>query len=105
MVTIWQVRFHHNLLFGIWDPDPDLKQFAEAVGRAGRDLAEAITIVGYNVNFEEYLIFKSQAPVIHQMYKGDMVVHWLIESLPTDGELVRRCVNFVIDTAIRLEAM
>jgi hypothetical protein len=67
--------------------------------------SEAITVVAYNLDFDSYLIFKTHAPVVHEFVGGRMQVEWTLHREPTDPEVVRRCLNFVIDTAIRLEAL
>ena len=66
--------------------------------------SEAITVVAYNLDFDSYLMFKTHAPVVHEFPGGRKQVEWTRGS-PTDAEVVRRCLNFVIDTAIRLEAL
>lgn len=66
--------------------------------------AEAITVVAYNLDFDSYLMFKTHAPVVHEIPGGSMTVEWM-EHHPTEPALVRRCLDFVIDTAIRLEAL
>jgi hypothetical protein len=66
---------------------------------------EAITIVAYNLDFDSYLMFKTHAPVVHEIPGGDMIVEWTAHHERTEPEVVQRCLNFVIDTAIRLEAL
>ena len=66
---------------------------------------EAITVVAYNLDFDSYLMFKTHAPIVHEIPGGNMTVEWTAHREPTDPEVVRRCLNFVIDTAIRLEAL
>ena len=65
--------------------------------------SEAITVVAYNLDFDSYLMFKTHAPVVHELAGGKMQMEWTRHE-PTDPEVVRR-LNFVIDTAIRLEAL
>jgi hypothetical protein len=67
--------------------------------------SEAITVVAYNLDFDSYLMFKTHAPVVHEFPGGRMQVEWTLRRGPIDPEVVRRCLNFVIDTAIRLEAL
>jgi hypothetical protein len=67
--------------------------------------SEAITVVAYNLDFDSYLVFKTHAPVVHEFAGGRTQVEWTLRREPTDPEVVRRCLNFVIDTAIRLEAL
>lgn len=67
--------------------------------------SEAITVVAYNLDFDSYLMFKTHAPVVFEISGGRMQVQWTLREEPTDPEVVRRCLNFVIDTAIRLEAL
>jgi hypothetical protein len=66
---------------------------------------EAITIVGYNLDFDSYLMFKTHAPAVHEIPRGEMEVEWMAHHERTEPEVVQRCLNFVIDTAIRLEAL
>jgi len=94
----------NNLLFGVSNVPREARRIVEAIDRGAQGLAEAITIVGYNLDFEGYLLFKSHTPWVHQFIGGRMQVEWNPNSLPTDPELVRRCVAFVVDTTIRLEA-
>jgi hypothetical protein len=81
----------------------------DAIGRSLKDVvdvfAEAITIVGYNLDFDSYLMFKTLAPVVHEIPGGSMTVEWTADHFPTEPELVQRCLNFVVDTAVRLEAL
>jgi hypothetical protein len=72
----------------------------ERLDRVVDVFSEAITVVAYNLDYDSYLMFKTHAPVV---FPGGSM-QWT-RSLPTDPEVVRRCLNFVIDTAIRLEAL
>lgn len=84
------------------------------IGRSGRELissiekmasifGEAITVVGYSLDFEGYLLFKTHTPVVHQFTDGHVKIEWMAD--PTiDSDIVERCVSFAIDTAIRLES-
>jgi hypothetical protein len=67
--------------------------------------AEAITVVAYNLDFDSYLTFKTHAPVVHEIPGGNMIVEWTARHESTEPEVVQRCLHFVIDTAIRLEAL
>jgi hypothetical protein len=67
--------------------------------------SEIITVVAYNLDFDSYLMFKTHASVVHEFPGGRTQVEWTLRREPTDPEVVRRCLNFVIDTAIRLEAL
>ena len=66
--------------------------------------SEAITVVAYNLDFDSFLMFKTHAPVVHEFPGGGMEVQWTRQE-PTVPDVVQRCLNFVIDTAIRLEAL
>jgi hypothetical protein len=94
-----------RLVFGLHlDFHDEVNRLAGTVGEAGHKLAEAIVVVGYNLDFEAYLLFKSHAPVVHEFGDRSLSVVWMVE--PTaDPEIARRCVNFAIDTAIRLDAI
>jgi hypothetical protein len=82
----------------------ELHDIRKTLDRVVDVFSEAITVVAYNLDFDSYLIFKTHAPVVHEFVGGRMQVEWTLRE-PTDPEVVRRCLNFVIDTAIRLEAL
>ena len=67
--------------------------------------SEAITVVAYNLDFDSYLMFKTHSPAVHLHFGGKIIVDWPTGREPTDPEVLRRCLNFVIDTAVRLEAL
>lgn len=93
-----------SLFRAIGEPD-ELHDIRRTLDRVVDVFTEAITIVAYNLDFDSYLMFKSHAPVVHVFQGGKMTVAWTGNREPTDPEVVRRCLNFVIDTAIRLEAL
>jgi hypothetical protein len=82
-------------------------------GRAARDLAEgtrkmaltfgeAISVLGYGLDFHSYLEFKANTPFVHELANGKLMPE-LIGTLTEDTETIQRCINFVVDTAIRLK--
>jgi hypothetical protein len=83
----------------------ELRDVRRTLDRVVDVFSEAITVVAYNLDFDSYLLFKTHAPVVHEFPGGRMQVEWTLRREPTDPEVVRRCLNFVIDTAIRLEAL
>jgi hypothetical protein len=83
----------------------ELHDIRRTLDRVVDVFSEAITVVAYNLDFDSYLMFKTHAPVVHEFAGGRMQVEWTLRREPTDPEVVRRCLNFVIDTAIRLEAL
>jgi hypothetical protein len=100
--------------YSLWDATASLfgaRRIGDEIGNELHDIrrtldrvVEAITVVAYNLDFDSYLMFKTHAPVVHEITGGIMQVDWTLRPGPTDPEVVRRCLNFVIDTAIRLEA-
>jgi hypothetical protein len=98
-------------LFGVFGQDTgdevgrELHDIRRTLNRVVDVFSEAITVVAYNLDFDSYLMFKTHAPVVHEFMGGRMQVEWTLRREPTDPEVVRRCLNFVIDTAIRLEAL
>jgi hypothetical protein len=80
----------------------DSGRLTSAINHLVDVFSEAIMVVGYNLNFESYLTFKTHAPVVHQFASGRVEVEWM-RAYPTDADAVSRCINFVIDTAIRLQ--
>jgi hypothetical protein len=83
----------------------ELDEINRTLDRVVKVFSEAITVVAYNLDFDSYLMFKTHAPVVHEIPGGNMIVEWTAHREPTDPEVVRRCLNFVLDTAIRLEAL
>jgi hypothetical protein len=83
----------------------ELRDVRRTLDRVVDVFAEAITIVAYNLDYDSYLMFKTHAPVVHQMLGGNMIVEWTAQPERTEPEVVQRCLTFVIDTAIRLEAL
>lgn len=87
---------------GIGDEIGDIRRTLDRVVDV---FSEAITVVAYNLDFDSYLMFKTHAPVVHEFPRGQVKVEWTLLSEPTDPAVVLRCLDFVIDTAIRLEAL
>jgi hypothetical protein len=83
----------------------EIDEIRRSLDRVVDVFAEAITVVAYNLDFDSYLMFKTHAPVVHEIPGGNMIVEWTANRQPTEPEVVQRCLNFVIDTAIRLEAL
>jgi hypothetical protein len=83
----------------------EIDDVSRSLDRVVNVFAEAITIVAYNLDFDSYLMFKTHAPVIHEIPHGEIIVEWMAHHERTEPEVVHRCLNFVIDTAIRLEAL
>lgn len=73
--------------------------FDELASRSAR------TVVAYNLDFNSQLMLKTHAPVVHEIPGGRMVVEWTAHHERTEPEVAQRCLNFVIDTAIRVEAL
>jgi hypothetical protein len=98
-------------LFGVFGQDTgdevgrELHDIRRTLDRVVDVFSEAITVVAYNLDFDSYLMFKTHAPVVHEFIGGRMQVEWTLRREPTDPDVVQRCLNFVIDTAIRLEAL
>jgi hypothetical protein len=82
----------------------EFRDIGLTLNRAVDVFSEAITVVAYNLDFDSYLMFKTHAPVVMEFPGGRMEVQWTRQE-PTDPDVVQRCLNFVIDTAIRLEAL
>jgi hypothetical protein len=101
----YSLRSANASLFRALGELDELRDIRRTLDRVVDVFTEAITIVAYNLDFDSYLMFKTHAPVVHEIPGGNMIVEWPIQRVPTDPEVVRRCLNFVIDTAIRLEAL
>jgi hypothetical protein len=52
----------------------EIDEINRSLGRVVDVFDEAITIVAYNLDFDSYLMFKTHAPVIHEIPGGDMIV-------------------------------
>ncbi|WP_316236595.1 hypothetical protein [Bradyrhizobium sp. SZCCHNR1015] len=91
-------------LFGFGIEREGKRELELTLRRMTDAFTEAITVVAYNLDFDSYIMFKTYAPVVHEIPGGSPVIEWTWEPT-TDPVLVRRCVNFVVNTAIRLEAI
>ena len=64
-------------------------------------LSEAIEIIGYGLSLKEFTFFKAHIPVTLQFPGGNFITQWM--RTPTEnGEAVLRCLEFVVDAAVRL---
>jgi hypothetical protein len=78
------------------------RDIAEAVESMASSFGEAITVIGYGLDFHTYLEFKANTPFAHETISGNIIPEFFQE--PTqDTETIQRCINFVVDTAIRLK--
>jgi hypothetical protein len=98
----YSLRSANASLFSAFREIDDIRR---SLDRVVDVFAEAITVVAYNLDFDSYLMFKTHAPVVHEIQGENMIVEWTAHHEPTEPEVVQRCLNFVIDTAIRLEAL
>jgi hypothetical protein len=78
-----------------------IRRLAEHNDRAVEVLGEAVELVGLGVDLKDYVLFKAYIPVVHQLIGGSMTIDWMQQ--PTeDHDTVWRCLNFVVDAAVRL---
>jgi len=78
------------------------RQIVKNIERMQSEFGEAIAVVAYNLDFDGYRYLKTYAPVIHEFVGGSMQVEWVRE-IEFDEDIVRRCLDFVTDAALRLE--
>jgi hypothetical protein len=79
------------------------RKFGEAVSHSAEVFSEAITVVGYQLDFRRYLLFKSYTPIVYTLLGGELRAEWMQE--PTrDLGIVAACIEFVVDAALRLGA-
>ncbi|MGB8840464.1 MAG: hypothetical protein WCC64_05295 [Aliidongia sp.] len=82
-----------------FERDESLKKVAESVKDSLALLAEAVEIIGYGLDYKEYMLFLAHKPFVHQLIGGDMMADWSQE--PTaDVGIVARSLNFVSDAAV-----
>jgi hypothetical protein len=74
----------------------------EGINRVVDVFGEAITVIGYNLDFEGYRLLMAHGPVVHLFIGGGMREEWMHEAIP-DARIVERCIAFVVDAALRLE--
>jgi hypothetical protein len=78
-----------------------IRRIVENNGRAAEMLGEAVELMSRGLELRDYMLFKAHTPFVHQLIGGNMTIDWMVE--PTaDGEIVLRCLNFVVDAAVRL---
>ncbi len=65
--------------------------------------SEAIAVIGYNLDYEDYLVFKSNTPSVIVFLGGNHTFHWATEPI-NDAETIGRCIQFVVNAALSLEA-
>ena len=78
-----------------------VKKLSENDQKLARVLSEAIEIIGYGLSLKEFTFFKAHTPTTFEMASGNFVTQWM--KTPTeDGDVVCRCLDFVVDAAVRL---
>jgi hypothetical protein len=78
-----------------------IRSLAEENDRALGILGEAIDLLGCGLDLKDYVLFGAHGPIVHQLINGSMSIDWMHQ--PTeDGNVVSRCLNFVVDAAVRL---
>lgn len=90
-----------SFTFSVHGGDRTLQRIGDDFEKLGSHLSEAITVVGYNLNFDDFLFFKSNIPVAHEMIGGNVTIEWMREPI-SDRVIAERCVAFAVDAAIRL---
>jgi hypothetical protein len=80
------------------------RQMAKTIERMQEEFSEAIAVVAYNLDFDGYRYLKTFGPVIHELVGGSMQVEW-VRGVEFDEDVVRRCLDFVTDAALRLEGV
>jgi hypothetical protein len=78
-------------------------KITEALGRMSSEFGEAITVIAYNLDFDGYRYLKTYSPVIHEFIGGKTSIEWPNRAQGIDEEIVKRCLAFVTDAALRLE--
>jgi hypothetical protein len=73
----------------------------DAISNSAEVFSEALTVIGYGLDFRSYLRLKSHMPVVHVAIGGNTSIAWT-KSPPSDPEIVRECIEFVVDTALRV---
>lgn len=81
----------------------ELSSLSDDIRKVATRFSEAITVIGYGLDFESYLLFKSNIPFVVHYAEGDRIyINWSYTPT-TDKETIRRCIAFVIDAALRLD--
>lgn len=94
----------HGLERGVGrDVSRATEELAKAISTMASRFTEALTVVAYGLDFDAYLLFKSNSPVILYFVSGNHKVEWT-QIPPTDTDVVRRCIGFVVDAALRLDS-
>jgi len=90
---------HHDR-FSFHDALDD--KFAGKIIDAFAQIGEAITIVGYGLDYDGYRHLLTFCPNIYNAFQPEPIVQWTME--PTkDPNAIDRCIQFAIDAALRLE--
>jgi hypothetical protein len=78
------------------------RQIVRNMEQMQTEFSEAIAVVAYNLDFDGYRYLKTYGPVIHELVGASMHVEWFRE-IEFDEDIVRRCLDFATDAALRLE--
>jgi hypothetical protein len=78
-----------------------IRRFAERADDAIGTLSESLELVSLGLPLTDYIFFKAYVPIVHQMIDGSMTVEWM-KACTQDPDVVRRCLSFVVDAAVRL---
>jgi len=91
-------------------PDHNIDRYLENVGRTLSEFQEAMKILSLGLDYREYSRFRVYTPPILRIIEGDYVVQWIerpISESESEGlaseEKCRFCLDFVIESAMRLQ--
>lgn len=80
-----------------------IRKIAEGNDRGIEILSEAVELIGCGSDLNNYMIFMAYTPAVHQIIDGSIKIDWMQEPA-NDDDIVLRCLNFVVDAAVRLGA-
>jgi hypothetical protein len=78
------------------------RKLGEAVETMSRAFGEALTVLGYGLDYESYCLFRTFSPIVHEFYGGRMEFEWMQRAPPSDARLVERCLAFTLEAALKL---
>lgn len=99
--------FLNSFFMGIRTDNRKLGEFVDRVGKSFEEIENTVSIIGFGIDYKRYCKFKLLAPLMNIWYDGEKRSYEAYNNL-NDGRICDNknamfCLNFVIDSALRLQ--
>jgi hypothetical protein len=82
-----------------------LERFADRVSDALKSIREALWVIVIGLDYMDFLRFRSLTPIVIRHQEGSGRVHWRRKKEEYTPDDVRHCVDFVVESALRLQRL